>query len=154
MRKQQELTDPRSYMSRARANEMTFVLLGRDAAAPFAIRKWVEERIRLGKNRRDDAQIVEALTAADTMERETETCTCAALRCVNGTIIKGDRHGDCFRAALEIDEDARNAEQGFLTTLGRFVDRREGQRIQKAAGIASADPEGYRGDELFSEDLY
>ena len=64
MRKQQELTDPRSYMSRARANEMTFVLLGRDAAAPFAIRKWVEERIRLGKNRRDDAQIVEALTAA------------------------------------------------------------------------------------------
>lgn len=70
MRKSQELTDPRSCMSRALDNEMTFVLLGRDVAAPVAIRAWIEERIRLGKNTRDDSQILEALACADTMEGE------------------------------------------------------------------------------------
>ena len=60
MRKRDELTDPRSCLSRARDDEWTFVLLGRDRAAPVAVRAWIEERIRLGKNQRDDPQIVEA----------------------------------------------------------------------------------------------
>jgi hypothetical protein len=60
MRKRDELTDPRSCMSRAQEDEWTFVLLGRDCAAPAAVRAWIEERIRLGKNQRDDPQIVEA----------------------------------------------------------------------------------------------
>jgi hypothetical protein len=68
MIKSQELTDPNSCMSRARDDEMTFVLLGRDAAAPVAIRAWVAERIRLGKNSVDDAQIAEALACAALME--------------------------------------------------------------------------------------
>ena len=70
MRKYIELNDPRSCMSRAKYEEMTFVLLGRDSAAPAAIRFWVAERIRQGKNEPHDAQIVEALECADTMERE------------------------------------------------------------------------------------
>lgn len=70
MRKHLELSDPSSCMSKARDNEMTFVLLGRDKAAPVAIRSWVKERIRLGKNRMDDPQIVEALDCALTMESE------------------------------------------------------------------------------------
>jgi hypothetical protein len=61
MRKRDELTDPASCMSRARDDEWTFVLLGRDPAAPAAVRAWVEERVRLGKNRREDPQIAEAL---------------------------------------------------------------------------------------------
>jgi len=60
MRKHEELTNPSSCMNRARDDEWTFVLLGRDAAAPAAVRAWIEERVRLGKNRRDDAQILEA----------------------------------------------------------------------------------------------
>jgi hypothetical protein len=60
MRKRDELTDPSSCLSRARDDEWTFVLLGRDAAAPVAVRAWIEERVRLGKNTREDAQIVEA----------------------------------------------------------------------------------------------
>jgi hypothetical protein len=60
MRKRDELTDPNSCMSRARDDEWTFVLLGRDVAAGVAVRAWIEERVRLGKNRRDDPQIVEA----------------------------------------------------------------------------------------------
>jgi hypothetical protein len=60
VRKRDELTDLTSCMNRARDDEWTFVLLGRDRAAPVAVRAWIEERVRLGKNRRDDAQIVEA----------------------------------------------------------------------------------------------
>jgi hypothetical protein len=60
MRKRDELTDPTSCLNRARADEYLFVLLGRDRAAPVAVRAWIEERIRSGKNARADAQIVEA----------------------------------------------------------------------------------------------
>lgn len=60
MRKRQELTDPNSCMSRAKDDEMTFVLLGRDLAATGAVRAWIKERIRLGKNEPGDPQIAEA----------------------------------------------------------------------------------------------
>ena len=60
MRKRDELTDPRSCMSKARDDEWTFVLLGRDLAAPATIRAWIEERVRLGLNQRGDPQIQEA----------------------------------------------------------------------------------------------
>jgi hypothetical protein len=70
MRKRDELTDPASCMSRARDDEMTFVLLGRDAAAPATIRFWIQQRLRLGKNKANDPQIVEAYECARTMEIE------------------------------------------------------------------------------------
>ena len=70
MRKHAELSQPNTCMSTAHPQEMTFVLLGRDAAAPATIRAWVAERLRLGKNAADDAQIVEALECAKTMETE------------------------------------------------------------------------------------
>lgn len=70
MRKCDELNNPASCMSRARQSEMTFVLLGRDQASPQTIRYWCAERIRLGKNKLEDAQIQEALRCAETMEQE------------------------------------------------------------------------------------
>lgn len=70
MRKVDELSNPNSCMSKAKPDEMTFVLLGRDAAAPVAIRAWIEERIRLGKNTRNDSQIIDAELCAATMELE------------------------------------------------------------------------------------
>lgn len=70
MIKREELTNPASCMSRARDDEMTFVLLGRDAAAPATIRFWANERIRLGKNTASDPQIVEAFACAAAMEVE------------------------------------------------------------------------------------
>lgn len=70
MRKVEELSNPGSCMSRAKPDEMTFVLLGRDAAAPHAIREWAKKRIKLRKNKLKDAQIQDALTCADIMERE------------------------------------------------------------------------------------
>ena len=70
MRKLNELTDPNSCMSRAKDDEMTFVLLGRDVAAPYVIRMWCVERIRLGKNVANDPQIIEAWACADQMESD------------------------------------------------------------------------------------
>jgi len=72
LRKSQELTNPSSCMSRAKDDEMTFVLLGRDAAAPATIRWWAQERVRMGKNTWKDAQIMEAMQCAATMELETK----------------------------------------------------------------------------------
>lgn len=69
MLKAEELTDPTSCMSKARDDEMTFVLLGRDIAAPIAIRKWVQARIAFDKNKLSDPQIQEALACAETMEQ-------------------------------------------------------------------------------------
>lgn len=60
MLKRDELTDPNSCINKARDDEMTFVLLGRDPAAPVAIRAWINERIRLGKNKINDKQIADA----------------------------------------------------------------------------------------------
>lgn len=65
-----EISDPNSCLNRAASNEFLFVLLARDAAAPQTIRFWIDERIRLGKNMRDDAQIQAAEVIADVMERQ------------------------------------------------------------------------------------
>ena len=70
MRKSDEIIDPKSCFNKARENEFLFVLLARDPAAPVAIRAWVEERIRRGKNAAGDAQVREALHCAERMERE------------------------------------------------------------------------------------
>ncbi len=70
MRKKDELSKEHTCMQHAHPDEMTFVLLSRDAAAPAAIRAWVAERLRLGKNAEDDPQITEALACACTMENE------------------------------------------------------------------------------------
>lgn len=80
MRKRDELTNPNSCMSRANDDEWTFVLLGRDAAAPVAIRAWAFERVRLGKNQMRDAQIVEALECAAAMEGR---CQCGHRKAVH-----------------------------------------------------------------------
>lgn len=70
MIKTEEISNPRSCMSRAADHEMTFVLLARDAAAPVAIRAWVAERIMLSKNTIEDEQIKDALHCADFMDQQ------------------------------------------------------------------------------------
>lgn len=60
MIKRDELSNPNSCLNRAKDDEYLFVLIDRDIAMPRAIRAWIEERIRLGKNTREDSQIQEA----------------------------------------------------------------------------------------------
>lgn len=68
MFRDEEARTPTSCFNRAKGFEMLFVLLARDLAAPAAIRAWVNERIRIGKNKADDEQITEALRCASIME--------------------------------------------------------------------------------------
>lgn len=70
MIKREELTNPQSCMSRALADEMTFVMLARDIAAPDTIRHWCALRFLMGKNKLTDPQIKEAMACADEMERQ------------------------------------------------------------------------------------
>lgn len=60
MKKIDEIKNPSSCFNKALDSELVFVLLERDEAAPIAIQAWIEARIRLGKNSRDDSQIREA----------------------------------------------------------------------------------------------
>jgi hypothetical protein len=83
-----------------------------------------------------------------------ETCVCAAIVLTDGTVIQGRRHHNCLGAIHNLDLSRVGSTQGFITSTGRFVEREEGRKLQDAAGIPSADPGGYRGDTLYSEDLY
>lgn len=73
MLKRDELTQPGTCFQRAGLDEMIFVLLARDPAAPTAIRAWIAERIRLGKNQPNDSQLHEAELCALEMEQQLRT---------------------------------------------------------------------------------
>jgi hypothetical protein len=85
----------------------------------------------------------------------TEFIICAAVKRRN-RVWYGHRHNNCFAAMNEelsyslsrIEIMRVNQVQGFVTSTGRFVDRKEAMDI--------FDPKRLRnlGDELFSEDLY
>lgn len=68
MRKREELVN--GCMAKATDDEMTFVLLGRDESAPVAIRAWIDDRIRRGKNQPNDEKIIEAKSCAALMDFE------------------------------------------------------------------------------------
>lgn len=70
MRRKDEFSKAKTCFNNAHSEEMIFVLLGRDSAAPAAIRAWVNERIKQGKNVKGDMQTEEALDCARTMEEE------------------------------------------------------------------------------------
>jgi hypothetical protein len=94
-----------------------------------------------------------------------EICICAAVK-LGDKIWRGHRHGDAMHAmreelswnntgseVMDIMKD-KKLSQGFITSENRYVEREEGRILQEKAGIKSADEEGYRGNTLFSEDLY
>jgi hypothetical protein len=70
MRKSQELTDPASCFSKARDDEILFVLLARDPAAPGTIRDWIDRRIEMGLNQPGDSKLIEADECARRIEIE------------------------------------------------------------------------------------
>jgi hypothetical protein len=87
-----------------------------------------------------------------------EICICAAIKLRSGYIHRGHRHGDCIRGIVELNKNPEIKDlwtghiQGFITSENRFVTREEGRKLQDKARIKSV--EGYRGETLFSEDLY
>lgn len=85
-----------------------------------------------------------------------EICICAAVKTTDGIAIRGHRHGDCIQTIVRMGHKVSKSpnSQGFITSKNRYVTREQGRKLQEKAGIKSADPEGYRGTTLFSEDLY
>ena len=79
---------------------------------------------------------------------------CAAVRTDTGGIVMGRRHHQCLAWISEhgFTRDMSSKGQGFITSIGRYVTRHEGRELQDAACIPSK--VGYRGNLLFSEDLY
>ncbi len=51
------LENPKSCWNKARSEEMTFIILGRDPAAAATLQAWIDERLRLHLNKEDDEQI-------------------------------------------------------------------------------------------------
>lgn len=68
MRKTDEIIKPKSCFNMAASTEWVFILLGRDKSAPVAIRAWIADRIKRGKNTEKDQQILEAEACAMQME--------------------------------------------------------------------------------------
>lgn len=82
--------------------------------------------------------------------------------CDRGLVVLGHRHGQCMWTmscltglrTCEIGEDcAGDHEQGFLTSLNRFVGREEALEIAMRENQIK-DLGEIRGNRLFSEDLY
>ena len=94
-------------------------------------------------------------TIYDYVKTTRERCICAAVKDQFGNIYRGHRHGDCMTAIRQRGKhiDHKEDSQGFITSRNRYVNRREGLRLQKEAGIPSVSEDGY-GIVLFSEDLY
>ena len=96
-----------------------------------------------------------AVTATSIVTRlleSVETIKSCAVRLPDGTVKTGSIHcaiwGDIMTSLNVEDEDMllqeypglRKAVNGFLTSTGRFVDRREAYRIARAAAQADANP--------------
>lgn len=101
-------------------------------------------------------EVAMAVEAALEEVEQKEIVICAAVMAEDGTIYRGHRHGDAMQVCAGTGRKLFNGreQQGFITSKNRYVSREEGRKLQDAAGIPSADPEGYRGKTLFSEDLY
>jgi hypothetical protein len=67
MRKDQELSDPRSCLNKAEAEEPIFVLRAKDPTAPYAVRQWAECAVRDGSHERE--KIDAAFAWANEMQR-------------------------------------------------------------------------------------
>lgn len=89
-------------------------------------------------------------------EETKEIVICSGIKLEDGRVLRCHRHGDGMINADREGWKLFNGveQQGFVTSKGRYVTRQEGRILQDLAGIKSVDPEGYRGDTLFSEDLY
>lgn len=84
----------------------------------------------------------------------TERITHAAIRGTGGMIFLGKCHADCFLQARNTGAEIGNKadDQGFFTSAGRFVDRKEAMEIAVRAFQVSESVG--RGRFLLSEDLW
>jgi hypothetical protein len=132
------------------------LLNGVNAHEPFYLKYEGKPNVRCDDDEKQRIIEFVNLLLSQAKQKEKEICICSAIKFTNGKIYRGHRHGDCYWTAMMsgIDVKREIGEQGFVTSNNRFVGRTEGRKLQDAAGIKSVDTEGYRGNTLFSEDLY
>lgn len=91
-----------------------------------------------------------------------EFILCAAID-YNGIIISGMRHGNCYETlkmlqpSIKEEDEPGREQQGFLTSTGRYVDRKEAWNIASENNQIKFGKEfSDNGDdsELISENLY
>lgn len=86
-----------------------------------------------------------------------EVPACAAIQLADGALIAGKRHDECIKNAVKLNVSRIEiglAVQGFMTTHGRFVDRKVGYELALVAGIVDHRRHQGAATILFSEDLY
>lgn len=86
-----------------------------------------------------------------------EICICAAVKAIDGTIIRGQTHRDCRDGIIRRKKTlTKNIDdEGFITSTGRFVNREEAFKLMKAVNWKSQNLQGFQLCEwLYSEDLY
>lgn len=67
-----------------------------------------------------------------TEKHQGEILICAAIKMPDGKIIRGHRHNHCLNTARDMlyrREAVVNAEQGFVTSKGKFIEREEAARL-------------------------
>lgn len=67
---------------------------------------------------------------------------------------KPHRHYHLFATAALLQIPLEDHVQGFTTSEGRFVDRKEARKIVEAAGQPNRKSGSQNSDELFSEDVW
>lgn len=72
MTRYENIADPNSCWNKADMNSLLFILIERDRAAPATILSWIEHRIALNLNKREDGQIQDALRIANQMVEQQE----------------------------------------------------------------------------------
>jgi hypothetical protein len=91
-----------------------------------------------------------------------EKILCSAIM-YNETVIPGRRHSDCYEVLRALTGIWKNDprlpghdQQGFLTSEGRYVNRREAWAIAEAAGqiLYGSDASDEEDNILISENLY
>jgi len=90
--------------------------------------------------------------------REQERIICAAVRASDGYVFRGQWHATAMYAPFGLqgmpkykDEKPHGDDQGFVTSLDRYVTREEAWEIAKAAGQLNS--RDHQEGELYSEDL-
>lgn len=75
----------------------------------------------------------------------------AAVKSKDGWVFIGKCHADCFHKMRNINIEAspKAIDQGFVTSEGRFVDRKEGAFLARCCGQVNE-----RVNILFSEDMW
>lgn len=80
----------------------------------------------------------------------------AAVKAINGMVLLGKCHADCFWQGQNIGlkMSSKSEDQGFVTSKGRYVNRKVAARIAKRAGQIDLKDKSRKISHLLSEDIW